>query len=333
MARQSPKPPTVVVIYGEDEYRKAGALRETLGELLPPDVDRSLALVEYDGAAPEEQGGPTLAAVMDDLSTLPFLSDRRVVLVRDADSFISEHRERLETYVASAPGTSTLILVCRSFPRNTRLYKAAAKAGGRLIECKKLSGRGLVDFAIERAEALGKQIAPQAAAYLVQRVGDEPGVIAAETEKLALYTAERERIERNDITELVGLSREEKIFAVMDAAGVGRLTEALRLWQQVVVTDPAVRFRVVGGIAFVLRRWLTAHQMRRDGAAIRTIAPRVMMWGRERELESLLDRLPQSRIQFVLARLAELDSEVKVGARSIETGVEAILTDLAAPAA
>jgi len=333
MARKVASAPALVVIYGEDAYRKAARLKQTLDALLPQGVDRSLALCEYDGAAPEDQGGPSLAAVMDDLATLPFLSPRRVVLVREADGFISAHRERLEAYITSPQPSSTLILVCRSFPKNTRLYRAACAGPAELHECKRLTGRGLSAFVVEQARTHGKSIDPDTAAYLVERVGDEPGLLAAEVEKLALYVGSRRRIDRDDVAELVGLSREERIFAVMDAAAAGDLARALDLWQRVLATDPAARFRVVGGMAYVLRRWLTAHRMREQGLPLRAIAPKVMMWGREGELQTLLDRLPPARILRLLARLADLDAEVKVGARSIETGVEAVLADLAAPAA
>ena len=64
--------------------------------------------------------------------------------------------------------------------------------------------------------------------------------------------------------------------------------------------------------------------------AIGAIAPRVAMWGRERELETILRKLSQHRVKQLLAFLADLDAEAKVGARSIERGIEALLVELAA---
>ena len=56
----------------------------------------SLALSEYDGTRDAENGGPEFAAIADDLATLPFLAERRVVIIPDADRFISANRERFE---------------------------------------------------------------------------------------------------------------------------------------------------------------------------------------------------------------------------------------------
>lgn len=330
---KAPIPPPVVVIFGDEEFQKSRALRGVLDAVFPPGIDRTLALCEYDGTRPEDQGGPDLAAVLDDLGTLPLLADRRVVVVRDADRFISAHRAPLERYFASPAPSGVLILVCRTFPRTTRLCRTAVTSGGQVIECKKLTGRTLVDFVLTEARARGQRMDHAVAARLVELIGQDQGLLDAEIEKLCLYVGTRRAITDADIADLVGLTRQEKIFAVMDAAARGQLDKALGLWHQVVATDPAAIFKAPGGMAFVLRRWLAAHRMLSEGLAIRMIAPKLMMWGRERELDQLLRHLPPARLRGILASIAELDSQAKVGARSIETGIEALLLEVAAPAA
>lgn len=329
MPAKKPTAPPIVVIYGDEPYQKAKALEQTLAALLPPEVDRAMALTEADGSRSEEQGGASLATVMDDLCTLPFLADRRVVVVREADKFITAHRQRLEMYVAAPSPTGTLVLECRSFPANTRLAKAAKAAGGKLIACAKLKARRLVDFVNQQAREHGKQLEPGAAERLVALVGQEQGALAGEVEKLDLYTGDRTTITIADIDALVGLSREEKIFAVMDAAAEGNLAAALRAWEHVRQTDPAAMYRAVGGIAFVLRRWLAAHQMREQGMSPGQIAPKVMMWGRQQILAGLLSRLSARRVRALVGELAELDMKAKLGERSIDSGVQALLVAIA----
>ncbi len=324
--------PPIIVIYGDEQHQKETTLHQILDQLLPPEVDRALALSNFDGEEKEEHGGPTVSRVLEDLRTLPFLADRRVVVVRSADGFISAHRDQLEKYLESPAATGVLVLECRSFPKTTRLYKSAIAAGGAVHECKKLYGRALVEFVVAEAGQHGKRIEPDAAGRLVDLVGQDAGMLAGEVEKLALYVDDRSAITASDVADLVGQSREEKIFAVADAAALGRLPEALRLWQDVLETDPAAAFRAVGGLAFVVRRWLSAHQMVAEGQPIRSIAPKLMMWGRERELETLLRRQPPKRLRQALAAIADLDSQAKFGQRSIERGMESLLVRLSGSA-
>jgi len=333
MAKTQPsRQPPIVVVFGDEQHQKSVAMSRTLAALLPVEADRAMALVTLDGTLSEDQGGPSFGRVVDELMTLPLLADRRVVVVRDADRFISAARERLEKYLTAPAATGTLLLECRSFPKTTRLYKAAAACGGQVHECKKLTGRALAGFVVDEAKARGKRIDPATAGRLCDLVGQDQGVLAAEVEKLCLYADTRTTISTEDVAALVGQSREEKIFRVLDAAGLGRLPEALNLWHQVLSTDPAAAFKSVGGIAFVLRRWLDAQQQRAAGVPTSALAPRLMMWGRERELDTLLNRLPANRLRLLLAELADLEAQAKSGLRSIERGVEALMVSVAAPA-
>jgi DNA polymerase III subunit delta len=205
--------------------------------------------------------------------------------------------------------------------------------GGQVLECRKLTGRALAGFVVEEAGKRAKRMDAAAAGRLCELIGQDLGLLASEVEKLSLYVGQRQAITAEDVSELVGQSREEKIFRVMDLAGLGRLPEALSAWHQVLATDPAAIYKALGGMAFVLRRWLDAQQLRAGGTSIREIAPRMMMWGRERELEGLLMRLTPGRLTGLLAGIGELDSQAKSGRRSIETGVEELLFKVAAPSA
>lgn len=330
MARKAPSIPPIVVIYGDEPYAKATALHDATQRLLPRDADPRLSVVEYDGTRSEEQGGPTYVQVIDDVATPSmFGSGRRIVIVHDADKFVSTAREKLERYLASPAPSGTLILVCRSFLKTTRLYKAAAGCG-ELIECKKLSGKVLVEFICDAVRKAGKRIDPPVAARLAELIGAEQGVLLSEVEKLCIFVGTRPAITSDDVTALIGQTREEKIFGVMDAAAAGRLAEAVALWHQVLETDKAAAFKALGGIAFVVRKWLDAQEMRASGMPVGSIAPKVFMWGRDRELDSLLRRLSAARMRGILASLAELDAQAKSGIRSIETGVEALLVQIAA---
>jgi len=238
----------------------------------------------------------------------------------------------LERYLEKPSATGTLILECLRFPKTTRLYKTAVGCGAQIHECKKLSSRELVGFAVAEAGQHQKRIDPGAASRLIDLVGQDAGVLAMEIEKLALYAADRSAISDQDVCDLVGQSREERIFAVVDAAARGRASDAAYLWHQVLSTDPGAAYKAVGGIAYKVRQWLLAHRMLAEGTDITAIASKMMMWRRESELQALLRRLSPALLRRLLDALALLDSQAKSGARSIEKGVEVLLIQLATTA-
>src|SRR5262245_20045634 len=110
----------VYVLYGDEDFLKR-RVRAAL-----------VALVLGEGADAREFGLSThpgdrasFPAIHDELQTLPFLSPRRLVVVEDADNFVTRNRQALEEYFTrvkpSVPGV--LVLEVKSWPANTRLAK------------------------------------------------------------------------------------------------------------------------------------------------------------------------------------------------------------------
>ena len=63
----------------------------------------------------------TWGAVMDDVQTLPMLSPRKLVVVEQADPFVTEHRPALEAYAQKPSKGGVLVLDVKSFPETTKL--------------------------------------------------------------------------------------------------------------------------------------------------------------------------------------------------------------------
>jgi DNA polymerase-3 subunit delta len=70
-----------------------------------------------------------LARVLDEVRTLPFLAPRRVVIVEDADTFVTANRKELEAFAAQPSPTGVLVLSVKSWPSNTKLAKLVEQHG------------------------------------------------------------------------------------------------------------------------------------------------------------------------------------------------------------
>ena len=81
----------IYVIVGKEKSLVDAECEKLLEELLEPQ-QRMTGLFNADPAQ------VSTSEVLDELRTLPFLTERRVVLVKNADKFVSENRELLEKY-------------------------------------------------------------------------------------------------------------------------------------------------------------------------------------------------------------------------------------------
>ncbi len=299
----SPAQPAVCVVFGTEQFLKDQAVGRIRQATIGVAAD-SLAYSEFDATA-------ELSEVLDELRTLPMLGDRRLVVVADADDFVSRHREPLQRYCESPSASAWLLLVCRTFDRRTRLYRTVA-AEGQIIACDPLKRHQVAGWIRNHArEAHGCTMDDRAAAFLQQLIGDELSALDGELAKLATYVDDRRRIRQEDIRALCGFSREEKIFGVGDAITGRDVRGALAFWDQVWKTDRAAAGRAVGGLAWALRRHLDGKCQLERGESVSRLARQ--LWRDPGEVKRMMDGNSLWRMEQNLCDLARADVDIKTG--------------------
>ena len=188
----------VYAVYGDDSYLIRESIAAVARVILPDEDDRDAGISRFPG--------PTtpLATVLDEVSTLPFFSRRRLVVVDEADMFVTKYRKDLEAYVGHPSTSGSLLLQVKQWPATTKLAQLFEKAG-LSINASAPRENELVAWLTQLAETrFDVELPVDGARLLVELVGPEAGLLAAEVEKLAVYAGDSKRIEQGDITKLVG---------------------------------------------------------------------------------------------------------------------------------
>jgi DNA polymerase-3 subunit delta len=323
MAKGSKEPARVYVVSGQEAFLKHQAIEDVTARVLG-DADRGLALSEYDGSA----AATNLASVLDDLRTLPFLSECRLVIVREADPFITRYRAELETYAESPSPTGVLLMECKSLPSNTRLYKRV-QACGEVIRCDAPKRAAIEPWLMQRSqEAYGVRLDRRAAGLLRELCGEDLGLLDGELQKLALYVGKRQQVTQADVEALVGQHREEQVWGILSALASGDESSALGLWEEVWQTDRAAPARAIGGIAFTVRRLLAARIAQENGASMQELGRTLMIWNDDARLRRELAAFSVGQIEEMLCRLCEADVAAKTGGLSVRSSIEAFIVDM-----
>ena len=214
-----PKP--IYALFGDDAFLR----REAVAAI----VRSALGGVSDDESASRFPGeSAKLADVLDEVRTLPFLVKARVVVVEDADTFVTAHRRELESFAERPPSSGHLVLSVKSWPSNTKLAKLVEKVG-LSVDCKTPEARALPRWIIGLAKSRsGATLDPEAATLLVDLIGPEVGLLAMEAEKLAVYVGESKRIRLDDVARIVGAGRAQAIWSAINSATCGDGATALR---------------------------------------------------------------------------------------------------------
>lgn len=315
----------IYVVFGKDRRRAVDTLDELTDRVLG-DADPQLALTVWDG------DDVTLSQVLDDLRTLPFLSDYRVVVLKDAGKFITDYRGGLEKYLESPSETGVLLMLVDSFPGTTRLAKLAKKVG-EVFDCEPIKQKQLPAFLINYASQQHQlKLDPQAAGVLVELAGDDSGILTNEIDKLAVYlggvNAKKSQISSEDVQAVVGHNRQHNVFSVIEAVTVGDRAEALDRLDQMLNQDRNAEFTAVGAFAWHFRRLYSARLLMDKGVGASGIIKQVGIWKQTDAFVRQVRQMQIKQIAMALRRLMEVDFASKTGGGTVRAGLEKLILSL-----
>jgi DNA polymerase-3 subunit delta len=293
------------VLHGDEPFLKRQVLallrQRVLGE-------------EHDDAGMSVHAGDkaVFAAVYDELQTVPFFSPRRLVVIENADPFVTQFRATLEKKVKELPQTSVLILDVKTWPANTRLYKLVGDDAS--IACKAQPAHKLPQWCVQWARKQHqKELASPAASLLVDLIGPEMGLLDQELEKLTTFVGTRARIETADVDKLVGHSRTENTWKIFDAIAAGRSGEALTILERL-FEQGEQPIKILGAFSMQLRRLAQAARLTQQGRTLRAALEQVgVPHFAVQAAEQQLRYLGRARANRVYDWLLEIDVGLKGG--------------------
>jgi DNA polymerase-3 subunit delta len=267
--------------------------------------------------------------VLDELRTMPFLSDRRVVVVKGADDFVSENRELLERYFDNPCSSGVLILQVMSWHSQTRLAKKLSKVG-KLIGVTQPKAWQLPQRLIGYAKGVhNKKLGTEAAELLIELAGDDLIRLYREIDKLALFADTQNTIAVKHVESLVGHNRIFGAFSVIESIISGDATCAIERLRNMFAEDKTSEYTVVGAFAFHLRRMFGAKALIEKGMHPAEIAKRFRIWSNKEKFFTQLRKISLYEIGVNLQRLAFIDYAIKTGRARAQVAIEQFVLSLA----
>lgn len=294
----------VYVLHGHDAFLRDENRREIVSRIVGQ-ADPQTCVVTFDASAEP-------ADVFDELRTLPFLAERRVVIIREADAFVSAHRKALESYLEAPTRTASLILTVLIWRKNTNLAKLVARIG-QVRDCSADGKTSLRSWLSGAAKKRDKKLARAAAELLAQWVGGDLAALDGEIEKLSLYVGGRETITPEDVSRLVIASAGPADFALTNAITAGDAEAALRALSGMLVRR-GNEFKTIGMIAWHLRRAIQASRAIAAGVpASKAIPP--MPYRQRDEFSAFLRRRGLPALEGDFRKLLQADLGMKSGVK------------------
>jgi DNA polymerase-3 subunit delta len=220
-------PPSIYIFDGEDEFAIHEAV-ETLQAKLGDSTMLSMNTTRLDGR------NASLDQLVNTISVVPFLADRRLVIVTNPLSMVKARsepaRQKFLGILAKSPPTTALVLI-----ESEPLTDARDRRAGKIHWLERWAenaeervyfrtfhnpvGAAMVEWVMKRAQKLKGQFSRQAAERLTDLLGDDPRRAHQEMLKLLEYVNYARPVEPDDVDFLTSSARSGDVFALVDAIG------------------------------------------------------------------------------------------------------------------
>lgn len=313
----------IYVIAGKETSLVNSECDKLLDKLIAP-AERTTGLLNVDA------DNITAAEVMDELRTLPFLTGRRIVVLKNADKFISDNREHLEAYFDNPSSTGVLVMTVGNFDARTRLAKKLPQVGQLISVSQPSAGQLPARLRRYAIEAHAKKLQNRACELLLELVGDDLVRLYGEIDKLAVFVADSEDITAEHVDSLVGHNRLYNAFDVIDSVIARDSGGAVDRLRRLFSRDRNAQYAFIGALAYHLRRMFTAKVMLQKGRTEWDVGKTLRIWHRADAFFGQLRKTSLAEIGLLIQQLARADYEIKTGRATPRTAIEQMIMAVAA---
>lgn len=165
--------------------------------------------------------------LIDAISTSPFLSAKRLVIVRD----LNNSKMLADDIVAiceNVADTTDLVFIEKHIDSRGK-YLSNLKKLAEVREFAHLEGDALCEWVIEQANRMDGKISYKLAQILIDRVGTNHQLLVSELQKLILFN---KNITLDSIELLTIYAPQSSVFAMLDSALAGNIPKALKLYNE-----------------------------------------------------------------------------------------------------
>jgi len=167
-----------------------------------------------------------ITAVRDEVETLPMMSSRRVVMLKEVQDLTDKEWEQLEPLFQSPVDSTVFILVGSKIDKRKKFFRHILEHAC-LVEFKKPFENQIPGWIRHICKAHELTISDEAIQLLHRLVGNQLSEIESEVRKLQDYLGDRKQVELQDVAQCVSKKREENVFDLTESIASGDKVESL----------------------------------------------------------------------------------------------------------
>ncbi len=268
-----------------------------------------------------------LGDILEFLQTLPFLGDRRLLVVREVQDF--KEWKQLVDYLKDPNPKSLFLMTSSELKKSSAQFKLLSSYAG-VSELRRPYGKALVKWVGDRIGKSGKSIDSQLSEVLIQIAGEDLGILATEIDKVILSSGDGNKIMQEDLSVSVP-GGVEVIFNLLDALGDQNGSKAMSSLRSLLMSDSPPEY-LVHMMAWHYRQLLRGKELVKSGLSPTQAAVKMgkKYSGLKEKFARQVGRATENDLVRALKVLAEYDRALKQGRIPSGTLLDRLVLELLA---
>lgn len=308
----------IYLFTGEEIYLRNQYKKKLQDALISPEDTVNLNYYQGKGISVQE--------LIDQGETMPFFSERRLLVVEDSGFFKSASLELAE-YLENIPETTYFLFVENEVDKRGRLYKTVKKYGS-VIEFSRQTEDMLMRWILGILKKEQKNITRSTMELFLEKTGTDMNQIGMELEKLLSYTMGREVITTEDVEAICTSQTVNKIFEMISAMAEKNQRKALDLYYDLLALKEAP-MRILYLIARQFNQIMLISELNEQGLGREAIAEKL-------GIQSFIVRngiryarsFSSEQLRYAVEMAVQTETDVKTGKLDEKLAVELVIVEM-----
>ena len=170
-----------------------------------------------------------LNALIDFAETLPFFSERKLVIIENSGWCKSGGADAAE-YLGNASESTYFVFIETEVDKRNRLYKKISEIGY-VCEMNHPKPEEMVNWAAGMLMQAGKKITRTDLEMFLGSTGNDMELVKNELDKLIAYVGEKDYVDRDDIEAITTVTLTNKVYDMCRAITQKKYSEAMKIYE------------------------------------------------------------------------------------------------------
>lgn len=324
----------LLLLYGREDFLIRWAV-DALVKKYVNDACRDMDFSRLDGTS------VTFEQIRNDCETLPFLSERRVVLIADfklieggkTKGFGEEEEKLLADYLKNMPEDCLLIVTSENVDKRRKLFKSIVESGG-VYEFCELDEKSLKSYIEKRFKEAGKAARPAVVAELIAASGyydkdTDYTLYNLENDiKKAIAYNEDAEIGMEAVENTISGNMDTNVFAMIDSLGRDRKDEAYQLLHNLMVSGEQV-YKLLALLCSHFETILSVKELKEEGKSFAEMRGILGIHEfRIKKAFSFADKYTLPNLRKILQKTYEIDRNIKTGLLEPALALELFIAEI-----